>query len=229
MERAGPPAGDVKRKRELDGWCLDFGGREPAAEGERSDAARNRRRILATARRLFDERGVTRVTMEEISRESGLGKGTLYRRFPHKGLLCQALLDEPTRDFQRETLRMIGVPGIGGLEKLATFLESAVEFTEANLDLLYGGHETLSGAERIAYLSHPARDWLRSTVLGLLRMADREKLLDEPLADVMDLEYLATALVAPLDIDLYYYQRRVLGYPPDRISAGIRALIPGGL
>lgn len=202
---------------------MDFGGREPKSEGERSDAARNRRKILVTARRLFGERGVTRVTMEEISRESGVGKGTLYRRFPHKGLLCQALLDEPTRDFQKETLRTIGVPGVGGLEKLATFLESAVEFTEANLDLLYGGHETLSGAERIAYLSHPARDWLRSTVLGLLRMASREG----DLGDKIDLEYLATALVAPLEIDLYYYQRRVLGYPPDRIGAGIRALIPG--
>ena len=217
----------AKGKRELGGWRLDFGGRESGLEGERSDAARNRRRILATARRLFEDRGVTRVTMEEISRESGVGKGTLYRRFPHKGLLCQALLDEPTRDFQRETLRMIGVLGIGGFEKLATFLESAVDFTEANLDLLYGGHETLSGADRIAYLSHPARDWMRSTVLGLLRMAIRERSLDEPLYDVMDLEYLATALVAPLEIDLYYYQRRVLGYSPGRISTGIRSLIPG--
>lgn len=219
MERAGR----IGRKGELGGWSLDFGGREPGPEGERSDAARNRRKILATARRLFGERGVTRVTMEDIARESDVGKGTLYRRFPHKGLLCQALLDEPTRDFQKETLRMIGVPGVGGLEKLATFLESAVEFTEANLDLLYGGHETLSGAERIAYLSHPARDWLRSTVLGLLRMASR----GGDLGDKIDLEYLATALVAPLEIDLYYYQRLVLGYPPDRIGAGIRALIPG--
>lgn len=217
----------AKRKRELGGWRLDFGGRVSGPEGERSDAARNRRRILATARRLFEERGVTRVTMEEVARESGVGKGTLYRRFSHKGLLCQALLDEPTREFQEETLRMIGAPGKGGVEKLATFLESAVNFTEDNLDLLYGGHETLSGAERIAHLSHPARDWLRSTVLGLLRMSDREGSINEPLDGAMDLEYLATALVAPLEIDLYYYQRRVLGYSPGRIKAGIRALIPG--
>lgn len=209
-------------KPEFDGWHLDFSGREAEPGVERSDAARNRRRILATARRLFEERGVTRVSMEEIARESGVGKGTLYRRFPHKGLLCQALLDEPTRKFQEETLRMVEVRGPGALEKLTAFLESVVYFTEENLDLLYGGHETLSGAERIAHLSHPARGWLRSTVLGLLRMADREGVLE----DDLDLEYLATALVAPLEIDLYYYQRRVRGYSPERISAGIRSIVP---
>ncbi len=210
-------------KREFGGWRLDFGGREAGPEGERSDAARNRRRILATARRLFEERGVTRVTMEEIARESCVGKGTLYRRFPHKGLLCQALLDEPTRKFQEEVLRMIGVPGQGALDKLGTFLERVVYFNEENLDLLYGGHETLGGAERLAYLAHPARGWLRSTVLGLLRMADREGTLEGGL----DLEYLSAALVAPLEIDLYYYQRRFQGYSPARISMGIRPLIPG--
>lgn len=211
-----------RANREFGGWRLDFGGRESGPEVERSDAAKNRQRVLAAARRLFGERGVTRVTMEEISREAGVGKGTLYRRFPHKGLLCQALLDEPTREFQEETLRMIGASGSGALEKLAALLERAVFFTEENLDLLYGGHETLNGAERIAHLSHPARDWLRSTILGLLRMADREGALDGGL----DLEYLATALMAPLEIDLYYYQSRVQGYPPERISAGLRSLIP---
>lgn len=214
MERA--------RGGEIGGWRLDFGGREAGPEVERSDAARNRQRILSTARRLFEERGVTRVTMEEVARESCVGKGTLYRRFPHKGLLCQALLDEPTRRFQEETLRMIGVSGTGPLEKLVAFLEGVVYFTEENLDLLYGGHETLGGAERVAHLSHPARRWLRSTALGLLRMADREGMLNSDL----DLEYLATALVAPLEIDLYYYQRRVQGYPPERISAGVRSLVP---
>lgn len=212
-----------RAKREFGGWHLDFGGREAGPEGERSDAARNRQRILATTRRLFEERGVTRVTMEEIARESGVGKGTLYRRFPHKGLLCQALLDEPTRKFQEETLRMIGAPGPGPLEKLGAFLESVVYFNEENLDLLYGGHETLSGADRLAYLAHPARGWLRSTVLGLLRMADREGTLHGGL----DLEYLATALVALLEIDLYYYQRWIQGYSPERISAGIYSIVPG--
>ncbi len=204
------------------GWHLDYNGRGVLPEGERRDAARNRRVILATARGLFEEKGVTRVTMEEIARASGVGKGTLYRRFPHKGLLCQALLDDPTREFQEETLRMIGDPGGGPVEKLERFLDRLVRFTEENLGLLYGGYEPLSGSERLAHLSHPARDWLRWTVLSLLRAAERAGELEGDL----DLEYLATAILAPLEIDLYYHQRQVQGFPCARISAGLKSLIP---
>ena len=69
-------------------WTLDHDGR-PVAGVERRDAARNREAILAAAEDLFVAKGVTCVTMEEISRSAGVGKGTLYRRFPNKGLLCQ--------------------------------------------------------------------------------------------------------------------------------------------
>lgn len=203
-------------------WHLDYDGRELPGASERSDAARNRDKILRAARRLFDERGVTCVTMEEISRGAGVGKGTLYRRFPHKGFLCQTLLDEPTREFQRQTLEIVGEPGRDALDKLDVFLDRLVHFMDENLDLFYGGHEPLYGAERLAQRSHPAHDWLRSTVLTLLRAATREG----DLRDDLDLEYLATALLAPLEIDLYYHQRRVQDYSQERISTGIRSLVP---
>ena len=212
----------IERCTGRQGWLLDYGGREAADGIERSDAARNRRRILETAGALFGERGVTKVTMEEISRASGVGKGTLYRRFPHKGLLCQALLDGPTREFQRDTLQMIGDSGVGPVAKLGRFLDSLVRFTEENLDLIYGGFEPLCGAERLAHLSHPAHDWMRWTVLGLLKESERER----ELKSGLDLEYLSTALLAPLEIDVYYHQRLVLGYTPERIGNGLRSLIP---
>lgn len=202
------------------GWTLDHDGRL-AAGGERRDAARNRATILSAAEALFEARGVTRVTMEEISRSAGVGKGTLYRRFPNKGLLCQALLDAPTRKFQRETLEALGETDAGSLEKLDLFLDRLVGFTEENLDLLYGGYEPLSGAGRLEHRSHPAYDWQRWTVLGLLRAAVREG----GLSASLDVEYLAAAIIAPLDTDLYYHQRRVQGIPAVRISAGLRSLL----
>lgn len=165
---------------------------------------------------------MTCVTMEEISRAAGVGKGTLYRRFPNKGVLCQALLDEPTREFQRETMELVGASGAGSLEKLERFLDGLVRFTEENLDLLYGGEEPLWGETRLARFRSPAYDWRRWTVLGLLRGAAREGELE----DGLDLEYLAAALLAPLEVDLYYHQRRVAGLPPERISAGLRSLVP---
>ena len=214
MERAkGQPGESI--------WSLDHLGR-PSGRVERRDAARNRRVILDTARTLFEERGVTGVTMEEVARSSGVGKGTLYRRFPHKGFLCQALLDEPTRRLQMQTLEILRESGTTAVEKLDVFLDSLVVFTAENLDLLYGGHEPLCGADRLERFSHPAYDWRRSTVLGLLRTAVREGAVDEGL----DLEYLASALLAPLDVDFYYYQHRVQGLSVQRISRGVRTLVP---
>ena len=204
------------------GWSLDHLGRPSGCEAERSDAARNRWVILRTARTLFEERGVTRVTMEKIARPSGVGKGTLYRRFPHKGFLRQALLDEPTRHLQEQTLEVLQKPGTPAVEKLDAFLDRLVAFTAQNLDLLYGGNEPLCGADRLERFSHPAYDWRRSTVLGLMRAAVYEGDVD----DGLDLEYLATALLAPLDVDLFYYQHRVQGLSAERISGGLCALVP---
>ena len=210
-----------KRRRGGQGWVLGPGGQEERGEAERSDAARNRRRVVSAARALFEEKGVTRVTMEEIARAAGVGKGTLYRRFPNKGLLCQALLDEPTRRLQAAVLVSLGDPDRGALEKLRGFLSRLVFFTEENLDLLYGGHDTLRGAERVAHYSHPAYGWMRWTILGLLREAVR----NGDLAKDTDPEYLADALLAPLNVDLYYHQRRTLGLSPERIAAGLSLIV----
>lgn len=201
------------------GWTLDHAGRPAPAGAERRDAARNRARVLEAARALFDDRGVSGVTMEEISAHAGVGKGTLYRRYPNKGLLCQALLDEPTRLFQSEVMRELAASDDDPLERLELFFERLISFMESNLDLLYGAHTSLSPADR---LSHPAYDWRRWTVLGLLREAVRSGDLDPAL----DVEYLATALLAPLDVELYHHQRRTLDLPPERISSGLASLIP---
>ncbi len=214
--------GWAQRQRGGVGWSLDHLGRPSGREAERSDAARNRRVILGTARTLFEERGVTRVTMEEVARAAGVGKGTLYRRFAHKGFLCQALLDEPTRRLQEQTLEVLRAAETPALEKLDAFLDALVAFTAENLDLLYGGNEPLCGADRLERFSHPAYDWRRSTVLGLLRTAVREGDVDGGL----DLEYLASALLAPLDVDFFFYQHRLQGLSVERISSGVRALVP---
>ena len=202
---------------------LDHSGREGTGAVERRDVVRNRERVLEAARALFAERGVVNVTMEEIACTAGVGKGTLYRRFPHKGLLCHAVLDEPTRELQAETLRCLGDATVGPAEKLEAFLDRLVRFTDENLDLLYGGHATLDGTERLAQFAHPSYGWLRGTILGLLRAAGREG----QLRGDLDADYLADALLAPLNVDLFYHQRRVLGLSAGRIGSGLRSLIPG--
>lgn len=50
--------------------------------------------ILEVADRLFTERGCRAVGMDEIVRETGLGKMTLYRQFPSKDDLIVAVLED---------------------------------------------------------------------------------------------------------------------------------------
>ena len=66
---------------------------EANARPLRADAARNRTRVLDAARTAFAEHGLD-VGVEEIARRAGVGKGTLYRRFPTKEALVRAIFDD---------------------------------------------------------------------------------------------------------------------------------------
>ncbi|MFD7261115.1 TetR/AcrR family transcriptional regulator [Streptomyces sp. NPDC059874] len=57
----------------------------------RADAARNRARLLDTATEVFTSRGLS-VPTEEIARAAGVGVGTLFRHFPTKEALLEAVM-----------------------------------------------------------------------------------------------------------------------------------------
>ena len=59
------------------------------ASGVRSDALRNRERLLEVAVRLFAERG-SDVSPAMVAKEAGVGVGTLYRHFPTRNALVEA-------------------------------------------------------------------------------------------------------------------------------------------
>ncbi|MEU9154744.1 helix-turn-helix domain-containing protein [Streptomyces sp. NPDC048417] len=57
----------------------------------RADARRNRAKVLAAASRAFDEHGLD-VSLGAIARQAGVGAGTVYRHFPGKEILLEAVL-----------------------------------------------------------------------------------------------------------------------------------------
>jgi AcrR family transcriptional regulator len=57
----------------------------------RADARRNRELLMAAALEAFTERGTDDTSLEEIARRAGVGIGTLYRHFPGRTALLEAV------------------------------------------------------------------------------------------------------------------------------------------
>ena len=192
------------------------------AKRTRSDAVENRRRILVAAREAFAEGGVDRTSMHRIGQAAGVGQGTLYRHFEHKGALCSALLEEETEDFVDEMRRRTEGRG-PALGRLKWFLGRVARFNEKNGPLLGAIRDASSGGRRVELYSNPFYERLRDTVVELLDEAVGG---GEIPAD-LDVYCLADTLLAGLNIDLYLYQRHQIGMERERIVDGLRSLLNG--
>jgi AcrR family transcriptional regulator len=65
--------------------------RSPSAQRKpRADAQRNRERILEVAKEAFTRSGAN-TSLDEIAKEAGVGPGTLYRHFPTRDALLEAV------------------------------------------------------------------------------------------------------------------------------------------
>jgi AcrR family transcriptional regulator len=62
----------------------------PSTRKPRADAQRNRERILEVAKEIFTRDGAT-ASLDDIARQAGVGPGTLYRHFPTRDDLIQAV------------------------------------------------------------------------------------------------------------------------------------------
>jgi AcrR family transcriptional regulator len=62
----------------------------PAARKPRTDAQRNRQRILDVAKEAFTRSGAN-TSLDDIAKQAGVGPGTLYRHFPTRDALLEAV------------------------------------------------------------------------------------------------------------------------------------------
>ncbi|MGH9172119.1 MAG: TetR/AcrR family transcriptional regulator [Acidimicrobiales bacterium] len=67
------------------------GGTRPTERGPRADSVRNRVRILEAAEAVFGEEGIS-VPIDRVAERAGVGVGTLYRHFPTKEALFEAIV-----------------------------------------------------------------------------------------------------------------------------------------
>lgn len=193
---------------------------------KRADAIANRELILETAKRLFAAHGIQNVCMSAIAEAAHIGKGTLYRSFVNKGELCLALMDEDMRLFQNSTLqRFKETAQQPALSRLDDFLDRLTYFMEFHASLLreaqlQGLQEAFHEARTSPQMWLP---WLRDTIRILLQQAEQNEE-----ARNLDIPYLVDAVLAPLNAELFIYQREVLGFATERISRGVRRLVLSG-
>ncbi|MEV0298109.1 helix-turn-helix domain-containing protein [Nocardia sp. NPDC050710] len=162
------------------------------APTERADAARNRAKVLAAAAELFVSRDPRAVTMDDIAKAAGVGRGTLYRRYPDPNSIAVALLDEHERALQEQLLH--GAPPLGpGAppgDRLAAFYTAMIELLDAHANLALGAE---TGGARF---TTGAYEFWYAHVRTLLVAAD----IPEP-------DGLVDPLLAPLAAEVFRQQR----------------------
>ncbi|MGO9511589.1 MAG: TetR/AcrR family transcriptional regulator [Mycobacterium sp.] len=89
----------------------------------RADAARNRARVLEVAYETFAADGLS-VPIDEIARRAGVGAGTVYRHFPTKEALFQAVIADRMRHLIDDGRALLESERPG--QALFTFLQSMV-------------------------------------------------------------------------------------------------------
>jgi AcrR family transcriptional regulator len=188
---------------------------QPSGRVERSDAARNRERILRAAEELFATRGVANTSMDDIASCAKVGKGTLYRRFGDRGGLALALLNEREAEFQDRML--FGPPPLGPgappAERLLGFFSGLCDVLDAHLDLIVDFEAGSPGSR------------YRQGFYGVYHR--HVSLLVGELAPEADAGALAHLLLAPFSGDLYLHLHQGAGVPRQRLLGAMEELIRG--
>jgi len=122
-----------------------------------------RAEILDAARTVFARRGFALGIVDEIAREAGVAKGTLYLYFRSKDEIFKAVLDHDMKALKKTTLERLD-EAKGLKEKIRAFAMVRLERAEANKEF-FRIMDSERGAH--AYMRSQYRDWLREPVLRL--------------------------------------------------------------
>jgi AcrR family transcriptional regulator len=117
----------------------------------RADARRNYDRLLAAALAAFSEQGADTASLEEIARRAGVGIGTLYRHFPTRQALLEAVYRDQVDALSARAAELMQAESPGAaladwLRALVAFGSTKRSLTTALLETLDKESELLSSA-----------------------------------------------------------------------------------
>ncbi|HVB21471.1 MAG TPA: TetR/AcrR family transcriptional regulator [Ktedonobacteraceae bacterium] len=207
------------------------------ARHERRDAAEHRQRILEVAGRLFAEHGVDAVSMHQIAKVAGIGQGTLYRRYAHKGELCMDLMQECHERFMEDIATVSStMVEASPLERLDRVLAYCVAFLEeqsalltpvAAIDRRFGicdDHNDHDAPRRVSPYTMPIYLWLHDLFSGLFAEAvERGEIAP------LDIPFTSDTMLATFNPLFYRFQRQERALSSEQILQGLRHIYIDGL
>jgi AcrR family transcriptional regulator len=160
----------------------------------RADARRNHKRLLTEARTVFAEHG-TDASLEEIARRSGVGIGTLYRHFPNRHAMMNAVFQDALASLLERSHELAGAEQPCGalMEWLRAIITHAGEYRGLARALMAASHDESSALSQCSVPMREAGERLlvRAQTSGAVRA-------DVSIGDLMQLTN-AIALAAEQD------------------------------
>jgi AcrR family transcriptional regulator len=149
---------------------------QPAQRKPRADAQRNRERILQVAKEAFTRSGAN-ASLDDIAKQAGVGPGTLYRHFPTREELLQAVyrseLEKLVAAERRLAHTMTPIDALRAWLLLFVEAIAAKELIAPALNTLIGDHKKMFEASYAQTL-----EAIRSLVKRAIKSGDIRRDLD---------------------------------------------------
>jgi AcrR family transcriptional regulator len=120
--------------------------RKTAHRRPRVDAQRNRERLLEAAREAFTEHG-PEATLDDIARRAGVGPGTLYRHFPTRDALIEAVFRNQVEKLIAAAERYAAT--MGALDALRAWMLKFIDYVVDKLLILPAMDTVPGGSMRL--------------------------------------------------------------------------------
>ncbi len=121
----------------------------------RADARRNRDRVVAVAREVFAEQGAG-ASLDEVAKRAGVGPGTLYRHFPNREALQEAVYRGAVEELGELGRALMAAQGpeaalAGWMRLLVGHMVARRGLAEALVDALGKGNEVFADCHRVLH------------------------------------------------------------------------------
>jgi len=137
------------------------------ARKQRTDALRNRERILEVAKAAFTQKGAN-ASLEEIAKQAGVGAGTLYRHFPTRDELIESVYRNEVEKLAAAAARFAET--MSPLEALRAWMLLLVDYIAAK-HIIAPALNTIAGGP--SRLHEGSRAMIHAAIDGLAKQAKR--------------------------------------------------------